>query len=494
MDEALTRSTLLIVIFAFEVVKKPRRTPKRRVTKRKRKAPRKKRKSYRSTTKLFKSAGQKTQLQHLRNELRSDECLKKQRYGFRLLWRTVPRDMKRYGIGEEGTFDPANCHRGKCWGWPKECQVTNQQAHTLYFNAYKSGKLTMDQLIVVKKFFSFCWELTGSRGEPHVPGGNYPSVKSISKIIDPKKTASQINFVLPKRIPTVAELKRALTLEWSPELGISFMDHCLGLIAACDLFVFGLRSTEDVKRVKESVQHVMDWANGWMCTSFKGGRAKLCGVKSGTRPWRIYRACHCPNNHIRPPAGFIVNAEGNPYGPVPFCSTCPVAVLEFVFAMQWRQEKRCYPKWLKSGKLGKSNTKDVAKLAIDWFISKGIITESVRYDRNSGRKSLARWCSALDLIYEESFPIHGDLPDVWSGSYQLDMRHTKSKLRIQPTDPKRALVGLRKFANLLGRGKRLKAKLSKSDRFQYHLLRTFGKARLAEKIAHGLPSDSESDD
>ena len=31
--------------------------------------------SFRSTSKLFRSAGHRTQLQHLRNELRSDECL-----------------------------------------------------------------------------------------------------------------------------------------------------------------------------------------------------------------------------------------------------------------------------------------------------------------------------------------------------------------------------------------------------------------------------------
>ena len=320
--------------------------------------------------------------------------------------------MRRYRIGEVNSFDKTNCHGGVCWGWPKECNLTNLQARTLFFNSYKSGKLTIFQLIVVRKSLSFAFELTGG-----LPGSNYKAVKEVWQVVEPSKTATQIHHVLPQKIPTVSELIRAFTRNWTPDHPLSFMEFVLGFVSANDLFVFGLRSTEDVRRVKMSVTHHADWVNGWQSTSFHGGRAKLCGVKKGSRPWRVWRTCHCPGLHKRPPAMFTVNKLGNPTSPITWCTTCPVAVLEFVFSMQWQREKRCYPKWLPSGRFGKSNTKDIAKQAIDWFIAQGVIEEDRRYDRNAGRKSLARWCSHLNLRYEDSFQIHGDLPEVWSKNY-----------------------------------------------------------------------------
>ena len=400
----------------------------------------------------------------------SSRSPKKQRYGFRLLWKTVPRDMKRYGIGEVGSFDKDNCHRGVCWGWPKECHLTNLQARTLFFNCYKSEALTLHQLIVVRKSLSFAWELSGG-----LPGGNYPSVKETWKIVRPEKTATQIHRVLPQRIPSVSELIRAFSKNWSVDHPLSFIEYCTGLVAANDLFIFGLRSTEDVRRVKMSDQHQADWINGWQCTRFKGGRAKLCGVKKNTRPWSIWRTCHCPGLHVRPPAMFTVDKTGQPNSPLTWCSSCPVAVLEFLFSMQWQDKKRCYPKWLASGRFGGSNTKDVAKQAIDWFIAQGVITDDVRYDRNAGRKSLARWCSHLNLAYEDSFQCHGDLPEVWGKNYQIDMAPSEYKGRAQTSDPLRATKALRRFANLLGRGKKIKPKLGRSDRFASDVFSESGK-------------------
>ena len=66
-----------------------------------------------------------------RNLLRSDECLKQLRYGFRLMWLVVPAVMRRFNIGVEGSFDVRNCHGGLCWGWPRECKLTNSQAKTI---------------------------------------------------------------------------------------------------------------------------------------------------------------------------------------------------------------------------------------------------------------------------------------------------------------------------------------------------------------------------
>ena len=106
------------------------------------------------------------------------------------MWKEVPKVMRRYKIGEEGSFDPKNCHKGSCWGWPKECKLTNLQARTIFFNIYKRKVLTIHQLIVVRKSLSFAWELTGG-----VPGGNYPGVKQVWKIVDERAMGKQINFV-----------------------------------------------------------------------------------------------------------------------------------------------------------------------------------------------------------------------------------------------------------------------------------------------------------
>ena len=381
------------------------------------------------------------------------------------MWRVVPRDMRRYGIGKVGSFDPLNVHNGVCWGWPKECNLDNQQAKTIYYNAYKTQKLTMDQLIVVRKAMSHAWELAGG-----LPGGNFPGVKEVWRIVRSGKTASQIHKVLPERIPTVEELRHAFNQEWTPSSPMSLVTFSQGLLAAYDLFVFGLRSTEDVKRVKKSVTHHQDWTNGWQATEFKGGRAKLCGTKKGSRPWRIWRSCHCPGkHHVRPPSTFFteIRKNGNPRCEVKWCTVCPLAVLEFLFSIQEPPAaKRCYAKWLGSGRMGDSNIADVPAAAIQWFVSQGTVIESNKYDRNAGRKSLAVWCGHLQVPYPESFQCHGDLFETWAKNYETDVVQSSFNQRNQSRDPVIATKALRRFANFLGRGRKLKTKLDINARFQ----------------------------
>ena len=371
--------------------------------------------------------------------------------------------MRRFGIGKVGSFDPFNIHNGVCWAWPKECSLTNPQAKTIYYGLYKRRTLTMDQLIVIKKAMAHAWELTGG-----LPGGNYPGVKGVWSIVRSGKTADQKHHVIPQRIPTVEELHRAFNKEWSTSSPMSLVTFCQGLLAAYDLFIFGLRSTEDVKRVKKSVTHHHHWTNGWQATEFKGGRAKLCGTKKGTRPWRIWRTCHCPGkHHVRPPPTFFaeIRKDGNPRCAVKWCTVCPVAAVEFIFSLQADSTKRCYAKWLDSGRMGASNIGDVPAVAINWFVNQGAVTDANRYDRNAGRKSLGRWCGSLHVPYPESFQIHGDLPDTWA-SYQDDLPKSSFNHRRQSRDPKIATKGLRRFANYLGRGRKLKLTLEMNSRFQ----------------------------
>ena len=143
------------------------------------------------------------------------------------MWKHAPRVMRRYKCGEIGSFDTDNIHNGVCWGWPKECSLTNLQARTIFFTIYQKKVLTLHQLIVVRKSLSYSWELTG-----HLPGGNYPGVKEVWKIVMPEKTAEQLHHVLPQRIPTVRELVRAFTKGWTPASPMSLVVFCQGLIAA----------------------------------------------------------------------------------------------------------------------------------------------------------------------------------------------------------------------------------------------------------------------
>ena len=131
-------------------------------------------------------------------------------------------------------------------------------------------------------------------------------------------------------------------------------------------------------------------------------------------------------------------------------------------------------------------------MAIAWMVSQGACLEENQYDTNSGRKSLARWCEALNVPYPESFHIHGDLYEVWSQHYETDVsKYANFKRRNQSTDPKVATVALKKFANYLGRGKKVKVRLSKKNRYLHAILVGQGNEKEAERIRMGLPSDSE---
>ena len=104
--------------------------------------------------------------------------MKQLRYAFRLMWRGAPRQMRRYSIPEEGSFDKHNGHNGVCWGWTKECSLTDTQARAIYNACYDSGKLTMPMMVVVRKGMAYAWELSG-----HPPGGNYPGVKEVWGVV-----------------------------------------------------------------------------------------------------------------------------------------------------------------------------------------------------------------------------------------------------------------------------------------------------------------------
>ena len=332
--------------------------------------------------------------------------MKQLRYGFRLIWREVPADCRRYKIGQPGSFDRQNGHDGVCWAWPSECKLTNSQAKTVFYNIYKKRSLTLHQLLVVRKALAYAYELTG--GEPK---GNYKGVKAVWTIVREAKLLGGLAKVVPERIPTVRDKAKAFTTDWTTDSTFSLVDFSSGVICAYDCFLSGLRPNEDVMRLKKSRTHSYDWENGWQCTAFKGGRAKLSGTKKDTRPWSIWTVCFCKGpRHQRPPSEFCyeINKAGNPRDPslVNWTTTCPLAALELLWQLQ--DEPRRYGRWLDSGRFGSSCIKDPVNFAIDWFQSQGV-SPRVRYDHNSGRKGFARLARHLRLEYPPIFQVIGDL-------------------------------------------------------------------------------------
>lgn len=409
------------------------------------------------------------------------------------MWQEVPEVMRRYKIGEVNSFDPRNGHGGVCWGYPKECSLKSSQAKTIIWKIWGKRSMTYPQMKKIRQSLAYAYELSGGSK----PKGNYAGVNNAWDNVVPEQCVESSTTTIPQSIPTMDELKKAFTREWTPQHSWCLMEFLQGLIQAYDLFVFGLRSREDVDRVKKSNHHHHNWKRGWQCTSFVGGRAKLSGKKKDTRPWKIYRQCHCPGNkHIRPPFDFCkeINKDGNPEVDVKWNTTCPLAALELIWQFQGTKGtgvKRCYGKWLPSGRYGTSNTKDVAEFAIDWMIAQGACTEENCYDTNSGRKSLALWCEKLNIPYPESFHLHGDLFETWAENYEFEVERSREfKQRKQARDPKIVAVALKKFANFLGRGKKLKVKLRRKDRYLHYLLKATDPEK-AEQIRLGMKSSSD---
>ena len=130
--------------------------------------------------------------------------------------------------------------------------------------------------------------------------------------------------------------------------------------------------------------------------------------------------------------------------------------MELIWQFQTKPEqgnKRCYGKWLDSGRYGTSNTGDIAEMAINWMVSQGACSEEDRYDTNSGRKSLALWCEKLNIPYPESFQIHGDHQDTWLKYYQKSLKHDRTmRQRTQSRHPEDCIKALNRFATYAGRG------------------------------------------
>jgi hypothetical protein len=454
--------------------------------------------SYRDKCKLPKNASFDTKLQHAIDSTLTGEIHKTRRYGFRLLWRAVPALMAKFEIPEEGTFDPFNGHNGMIWGWRRECNMTTKKAKELLFAAHQTGTLTLVQLEVIRKFLAYSWQLMG--GDTKC---SWPGLKKVWNVIECQKATlkptTAATSTLPLRIPTHNHLKERVVKHWTPDCSMSFAQSCVGRVAFWDIMVGGIRGTEDVARLKQSRQHF--FGPGWMATAFKGGRSKLHGSKKGTRPWKMYTPCCCPGQkHVSPCRAdrLAIGKDGNPRPGkhVTFHDVCPVACFEFAALWCWNDQDqvRRYPRWCESKRMGrfapKQSYSDVVALALDWAEAMGY--HGVRWDHNSGRKSLGRWLSYLGLSYEEGFEIHADLYTTWRDKYQLDCLQASPdfRRRDQSRDPDVAMRALRKFVTWLGiAGKPYKPKLTQGLRVSMLIAEALGLGSKVDDILMGCPTD-----
>ena len=451
-------------------------------------------KTYAEQARIPRGSGFETRLQHERHQIRCSKTLQAIRYGNRLMWRAAPQTMKKHNIKPPGSYDLRNCHKGEMWGWPKECNMTDNKAKRILYACFKSGLLTYSQMRDVRRALAYSYELvTGGDVDKQA---NWPGVKSTWKVFNLNQLPEG-KCKAPVKIPTPKHLKVAFTTPWTPQTGMPFMQWTVGQTAAWDWGVCGARPREDLGRIKFAPKHDSNLEERWQASFFRGGRAKLCGTKKGSRPWWLFRVCLCPGQeHIQPPRGFRnhIDKEGNPTIEVRWNTNCPLACIQLYTSMCKWDEQRMYPKWLpKSGRFGKTNVDNVVALAIDWFQVQGVITQEQRYDSHAGRKSLARWCRKCNVPFRESFEIHGDHYDTWAQYYENDVPGDQMERREQSRNPDDCTKALNRFANWIGRGRRVRAQLSRHERYMHHHMLAHGMPEIAKKIAYGLPSEDEDE-
>lgn len=253
-------------------------------------------------------------------------------------------------------------------------------------------------------------------------GDNWPEVKAQWRSFALSTLPKSKRKLKPTRIPTPeGNLKPAFRKQWTPESPLNLATHMVGTLATWDFHVFGLRPNVDIKKVKDSREHDINLNEGYGKTKMVAGRSKLHLSKRGTREWWVFRECTCPGRKHKPiPRRELpMKKDGNPKKPPTWNTSCPLAAMEFLEHHQGTEEWRPYPKWsTRTGDYGKSNVGDVPLLANKWLNAQGQYADNKgsQFDRNSGRKSLARWLEELNIPYEESVAIHGDLEDVWRHS------------------------------------------------------------------------------
>jgi hypothetical protein len=373
---------------------------------------------------------------------------------------------------------------------PREVKLNGKQAGMIMRLCYKGG-LSRSQLESVRKMLSFAYQLTINK-----PGKtNYDEVNEQWESQDPESYGAPTQKILAEVSVEPDGLKKAFTTEYNPRKGMPFPEWCVGLLVAHDYDVLGARSYVDLHKIKEGCKHAYVPSEGWMCSKMKGGRAKL-EKKKGIRPWNAYRVCLCPQGKHQPmPEGWSENLDRKGHlKNVTWCTTCPLNAFDAVRSLLRPGDHRIFPRWLpRQNRYSKDNLgqEKMMKLHQNWLNVQGANPDGLKFDSNSGRKALGKWCDEFNIPYHMSFEIHGDLWKTWKKHYQHGLQKDPCfERRTQSKDPDECCAALRRFARAIGRGRTIRddpkdLTLEQVGQIGAALLRRLGDADTVAKILDG---------
>ena len=330
--------------------------------------------------------------------------------------------------------------------------------NVLWF-AYEA-KATYCQLKAISRMLSFAFQLRfGVKG-------NWGSVKKRwDNDLLPDKMGPPTQQQIAKVCLPASMSKVAFTTAWTKETSWSYPRWCVGYMLDWDWIVIGSRCKEDLKRIKYSRNHGISKTSGWMWTQFLGGRCKV-EAKLGVRPWKAWRTCMCiGGEHKGLPNDFrecyqLFGKDGNPKVEPTWTTQCPLTCWEVITHWLKRsmvENNRVYPKWNpRTCRFGKEDIgRDRMHTEMTaWLNVQKANPEGLALNTNSGRKSFAKICEAVDMPYRENFEYQADQWKNWVKYYQpsceKDLTFTR---RDQSEDPEVCCRGHVRMRNAWARGK-----------------------------------------
>ena len=456
------------------------------------KAKKKKPRAYKDQAVLPKRASLNTRIANAVNRKLSNDTHSSYRAGFRSMWKAAKKTLKKCGVKPPGKYDPKNCHKGEMWGWPFEMNLTNHKVKRIMFDVIDSNKLTLGQLKHVRRSLGYAWKLNMNKTQDQESEKNWPCMARVWKTIEHGEVPKPIREKKVMIVPKPDQLERAFKRQWTPDHKLNLGQFVQGTVAAYDTFIWGCRSIEDHNRIKQSRKHTVVPGEGYIKTDYKGGRCKSPGFP---RAWSKYTICLCPERKHKSPTSYFkdtIDSKGMPSHGVPWCTTCPLACMEYIWSYDKSKGKTYANAGKKNGRFNSQQSADVPERAIEWLHSQGI---KGKFSHGSGRKSLGLLCTEYNIEYSDSFQIHQDLPKTWKRHYQPGMpKHDPTFTdRNQSKDPDTCMVAVRSIASNWGLGHKFERKLSMRDSLDYHLLSKIGYQKLADDIISGRIRTTNAD-
>jgi hypothetical protein len=401
------------------------------------------RKDPRQTKKMPRRAGVKTQKAYMMALDKSVHTFQKYRTGYNTAWNKpkTRRYMIEHGFKPPGQWDSANLQDGRMFASPREVAfITEEIAGTLLWKAYFEDKASNGQLFDISKMLSFAYQL--KTGEVK---GNFKCVKQTWGNMNPdrmqpsRKSHKATVYLAPEQVKT------SLMTPWNQNTGLALPDWSSRYMGCWHWNMNGARSKVDLARIRHSAQHYVNYAAGWQCTEYLGGRAKV-EKRLGERPWKAYATCTCVGGHNGLPLSYadqepLFGDDGNPLQPPTWNTCCPLSCFQVIG--HWLRRSgltptRVFPKWsYKTCTFTKEcfGRNTLIVVMRDFVQRQGANPQNLVLSPNGGRKAFGSLCRRHEVPYEQGFECHGDQAKNWK-RYQSNVKWDRSfKRRTQSPDP-----------------------------------------------------------